>query len=333
MKLFLHVGMGKTGTSSIQQALSQAEDELHAQGLHYLGMWFSIVHPKFDGIAGMRTFVSGDPEQLRTGAQAIVREMEKIKAQTGCDTFVFSNEDLYGHVANLDPLIEELAKEVDLRIILYIRDIQSWLPSAYVQWAIRHKTRPGPIQTFRDQASRWVGTYRALAVWERKYSDFLTFCKFDKTVDVFEDFGRTIGVTIPPVKKRVLERGEDVELLLRALYNTRFKSEVFPDRFNTFVMNPNRDTVQTLEEATKKYLTFDGGTEVFADDLDDFKALGERIGVDFTSGQEKEAKQRDMDAMRARMLEYLIEVTLSQAAHMQRMSNRLKKLEEKMGDD
>ncbi len=333
MKLFLHVGMGKTGTSSIQHALSQAEDSLHAQGMHYLGMWFSIVRPQFDGIPGMRKFMQSDPEVLRMGANAVVQKMEEVKAETGCENFVFSNEDLYGHVERIGPLIEELAKQVDLKIILYIRDIQSWLPSAYVQWAIRHKTRPGPIRTFREEANRWVGTYRAIAVWEERFGEYLTFRKFDKGVDVIEDFGQTIGVTIPPVEKRVLERGEDVELILRALFNTRFKTEVFPERFNSFVMNPNRDVVQTLEEATQKYLTFEGGTEVFAEDLDDFRALGERIGVDFTSGQEKAAKEHDMEAMRARMLEYLIEVTLNQATQMQRLSNRMKKLEDRLGPE
>ena len=37
--LLFHIGMGKTGTSSIQYALDSSADRLAAKGVRYLGMW------------------------------------------------------------------------------------------------------------------------------------------------------------------------------------------------------------------------------------------------------------------------------------------------------
>ena len=42
-KLLLHVGMGKTGTSSIQKALELSSAKLRAEGVNYLGGSFKIV--------------------------------------------------------------------------------------------------------------------------------------------------------------------------------------------------------------------------------------------------------------------------------------------------
>lgn len=50
MKIVFHIGMGKTGTSSIQAALSQNAGELRKQGALYLGMWFDRLDPSYKGL-------------------------------------------------------------------------------------------------------------------------------------------------------------------------------------------------------------------------------------------------------------------------------------------
>ncbi|MGR3609960.1 MAG: hypothetical protein ACU0BN_14060 [Sulfitobacter sp.] len=332
MKLFLHVGMGKTGTSSIQNALKSAEGNLQGQGAHYLGMWFDIVDPKYQGIQGVRNMMTSGEDNLVATADAIFSKMQAVKADTGCERFIFSNEDLFGHVVHIGPLIRALAEKVDLTLVLYVRDIQSWLPSAYVQWAIRHKTQPGPIRPFREEALRWIETYRALDVWHREFGEWLVIRKFDKGVDVIDDFGSTTGVDIPKLEKRVLERAEDAEVLLRALYNNRFRHEVFPDRFNRFVINTNRQAVPKLEDVVRTYLDFDGADEAIAPYLDDLKQVADRIGVDFLGGASKSGSTPEVDGLRDRLIDYLIEMNLTQSVQMQQISGRLKALEDKIGD-
>lgn len=331
MKLFLHVGMGKTGTSSIQGAMKHAQEALHNQGGHYLGMWMDIIDPAYQGIQGVRDFLRSSPEARQEGAVRLVRHMQDIREKTGCETFVFSNEDLYGHVNQIGPFVNTLAEHVDLTIVMYVRDIQSWLPSAYVQWSIRHKTKDGPIRSFRDDAPRWVDAYRALDIWHRDFAPWLVVRKFDKTVDVVEDFSATIGLGIPKQEKRLLERAENAEVLLRALYNNRFPVEVFPNRFNAFVLNQGQNEVPTLEEAIETYLNFDQADQAIESRRAELEAIGERIGVDFLQGAAKDEGTPDPEELRRRMIDYLIEICLSQSVQLQKLSGRIRALEEKLG--
>ena len=64
MRLILHVGMGKTGTSSIQKVLEANQAGLKAQKAHYLGMWFDFVDPRYHGIQGVRDVFEQSPDEL-----------------------------------------------------------------------------------------------------------------------------------------------------------------------------------------------------------------------------------------------------------------------------
>ncbi len=328
MRLILHVGMGKTGTSSIQAALAASKESLHAQNAHYLGMWFTLIDPALVGIQGVRTFFLSSPEELEAGADRMIAAMQEIKDRTGCDTFVFSNEDIYGHVGQLGPFLHRLAASVDLSIVLYVRDILSWMPSAYVQWSIRHKLLQGPIKPFREDAARWIPTYRALNTWKRDFGQWLVFRKFDKSVDVLEDFKEVTGLTFEKPKKRVLERAENAEVVLRALFNNRYPGEVFPARFDAQVLATNRVDVPHLDVAAQTYLNYQGADEVIAPYLDELRGITEQIGLDFLQGQAKSDGAPDVDALRNRLVDYLIEITLSQAEKISRLNERVKKLEE-----
>jgi len=48
-KLIVHIGMGKTGTTSIQRALRISTKELDSKGVKYLGMWFEFERDSFVG--------------------------------------------------------------------------------------------------------------------------------------------------------------------------------------------------------------------------------------------------------------------------------------------
>lgn len=327
MKLFLHIGMGKTGTSSIQTALTLGQEHLHVQKAHYLGMWFNFVDQKYADVPGFRSFLNSGAETVADGAEKFGAHIQDLNHNFGSETFIFSNEDLFGHVEFIAPLIETLATKVDVRIIMYVRDIQSWLPSAFAQWAIRHKTVPGKIPSFREMAPRLVQAYRAIDVWDEKFGPMITYRKFDKAVDVLADFASVVGLDIPQPKERELERSEDAELILRALYNNRFQTEVFPDRFNRFIFDPGRQAAPKLAEVVRNYFDYSCADEAIATEMESFKAVGEKIGVDFTSGVSKSMAPVDMDALRNRLLEYLIEITMEQAQHFQRIEKRLKDLE------
>lgn len=329
MKLYLHIGMGKTGTTSIQSALADSKDRLLTQNAHYYGMWFNFLDPKFTGVVGVRDMLRSSPELLVSYAERMIAHMQQMSEKQGIDTFILSNEDISSHIGHVGPFIKTLAEKSDLKLVMYVRDVQSWLPSAYAQWAMRHKTAIGKIPPFREAAPRLVQLYKGIDAWKEQFPDHMMFRKYDKSVDVVADFASVVGFDIAPLMHRALERSEDAELLLRAVFNNRFNGEVFPDRFNRVVFAPGRQTAPAIKQLIADYFDYSGADEVIASELPYFKAVGEKIGVDFSSGGSADVKPVDEVALRNRVSEYLLEIVLDQANRLQQFERRLKDLEEK----
>ncbi|WEJ80458.1 hypothetical protein EQ718_16360 (plasmid) [Paracoccus versutus] len=134
MNLILHIGMGKTGTSAIQAALSSSADRLAAQGAEYLGMWFDMLDPRFRGVQNQEQFFSLPPEEMTHAADLLI-EMLRARSAAGIQSFILSNEALSGKVGQMKPMINRLREAgIAVRVIGYARNPASWLPSAYVQW-------------------------------------------------------------------------------------------------------------------------------------------------------------------------------------------------------
>ncbi|KNG92227.1 hypothetical protein [Pseudaestuariivita atlantica] len=328
MQVLLHIGMGKTGTSSIQRALKASEPRLAEQKTHYLGMWFDMVAPRFHGIEGLRLFLEQDEDAKRAGCDKFIAHMTTLAASTGAEKFIFSNEDLFGRIDQLAPVIARLREEVDLRLIMYVRDIHSWLPSAFTQWGLRHKVREGKLAPYAEQAGSLINNYVALRPWFERYGDIMTVRHHQKSIDVVEDFAEVAGITLDPPEGRVLERAEDAEVLLRALFNNKFRGEVFPDRFNRTVLHPARDTVVSVEEAVDDYLDYTATDDIIAPYLDQFRELEKMLDVPFLSGADREQKRADPDALRARLLDYLLAIVLRQSINIQALQRQVRELEQ-----
>jgi len=328
MRLVLHVGMGKTGTSSIQKALQANRAGLKAQKAHYLGMWFDFIDPRYHGVQGMRDVFEQSPDELEKLAEAIVERMREIAERDGTDTFIFSNEDLYGRIQKLDPFLSVLKRHLDLKILLYVRDIHSWLPSAYAQWGIHHKVQPGPVKTFAEDAPRLVKAYRAIALWQERHGEYISFRKYDKSTDVVEDFAEAIGKTLEPAPARHLERGEPVELLLRAEFNNRFPDEVFPVKFNRAVVNTHAAPVPRLETTIENYLDYSTVDAVIAPDREILEQVSAGVGIDFLSGDNEAPPPRRVD-LEDRLLDYMVAIILNQAQRIQALENAVRNLKAK----
>ena len=138
-------------------------------------------------------------------------------ARTGAQTFILSNEGLFGEGGSaLKIFIDEIGRQSDLKIIAYMRPVREWLPSAFAQWGVRHKTYEGPIQPFRQRAPHLIKQYAGIRAWNENFKSALTVRKHTKSTDVVADFAETIGLDISSDKRR-LERSEPADMVLQAL--------------------------------------------------------------------------------------------------------------------
>ena len=327
MRLILHIGMGKTGSSAIQAALRRSGEKLRAQGAEYLGMWFDMVDPQFHGLKNQERFFSLGPEEMERAADALHGVLRERETGNGTSIFVLSNEALSGRAAALKPLIDRLrGAGVDVRAIGYVRHPAAWLPSAHVQWSIRDKVEPGPILPYGVRARKLVTWYGGLIAWGRLLGDILDLRSYDRAEDIVADFAEASGLELEGRGERVLERGEDAEILMRALFNNRFPGHTLPQVFDRAIFRTSSE-IPELEEMAGRCFDYSETADILAEHDAMFAEFAELFGFDPRDTPREPPPPPDMEHVRARILDYLTEILFRQALKIERLEARLAELE------
>lgn len=125
-KLYLHVGLPKTATTSIQRFLLDNRDALIKAGILYPNAGLQrLAHHPLGQLFNRRNL---DWVKNVDGGELYQSLREEMEA-TGCDTVIMSTESLVG-----TPKLEELKEyfaDFDTEIVLYLRRQDEWLESAY----------------------------------------------------------------------------------------------------------------------------------------------------------------------------------------------------------
>ncbi|NBZ88005.1 hypothetical protein [Stagnihabitans tardus] len=327
MKIILHIGMGKTGTSTIQKTLAQNSFELRQAGMMYLGMWFDLVDPSFKGLRNQAKFFSLEEPALIEAAEVLFQQLSETAKTKRIHTFVISNESFAGKSAVLEPMIRRLiALGMEVEAIGYVRNPHDWLPSAYVQWGVRHKMSPGPIPPYAEKARGLVNWYSGIVEWHKRMSDILHIRSYEAAPDVVADFGAAIGVKLTPLGARVLERGEEAEIVLRAIFNDGIAQGVLPDVFDKAVL-PGLKDVPKVEDLLVRLFDYSDTAAIVAARADLFDALTEACGFDpRVSGKVRVSAIPEAPAVRDRLVDALLEVVLSQAQRIKRIETALERV-------
>lgn len=247
-RIVVHVGAGKTGSTSIQAALQANEQALSAQGMTYWGLmleqneatdfvWQNRSHAH-DPFAGMRQgLITAELQECLTKGIAAARAI-------GYHTAIWSNEAFFDHDELINPALNALADNgIDVRIVAFVRRYDTWLRSAYIQWGIKHKTYDGPIKTFEEyRRGRPVGFAHALRPYAEKFPDRLHLLNFDATNDVVARFFAFLGVAWEARSAdRLNETANQEELFVRAIYNNRREAATLPHAFDREFTNGSID--------------------------------------------------------------------------------------------
>lgn len=325
MRLIFHIGMGKTGTTSIQHALRTNPKTLSNQNANYLGMWFDTIEPTFHGVAGVAKFLALNDHEKVLKAEHFFDNITEIANKHKVNTFIFSNESMFQAGPQLAPFLRTLkSKDLSISFVAYLRNARQWLPSAYTQWAVRHKTNEGPIQDFEIFARRAIGQYEGIRFWQDHFGADLTVRPFDTTVDVVQDFAATVGLSLPITDTRHLERSEPADTLLRAAFNNRFPDKVLPEKFDRFVTNSSRAPVPSLQAMADRCFQHEGVEEIIAERQELFGYIRNSFGIDLLKNESRPSKVPDNAEMQRRIIDYLVEVTFDQAQRLKRLERLMK---------
>ncbi len=132
MKLIFHIGLQKTGTSSIQHFLHHNRDALLADGLIYPRLTdFSNVH--FSGISYHNSVAAALSKISSTFPKLDEHDISSLKIfiSQSKKTVILSAED-FSRILDLEKVIE-FTKEFETTIVVYLREQTAWLQSMYNQ--------------------------------------------------------------------------------------------------------------------------------------------------------------------------------------------------------
>jgi hypothetical protein len=331
MKLIMHIGMGKTGTSSIQNALSESEVALGEQKVRYMGMWFNSIDPSYQGHKGLQELSSSDKETQKKAAQLFSAHLQKLHDESGFEKFILSNEGIWASVGSLKFFIETLSQELDLQIVGFIRNPYDWLPSAFTQWGLLHKQQIGPLQSFRERGEVLLGQYSAFVDWINDFEQILTLRPHNTKTDVVAEFARICQVNLTALNTRSLERSEPAETLLRAAFNNRYHQEVLPDLFNRAILN-TQNKVPSMTDLAELAFEYNGIDEVIEKHHELFKYMSEKLGPEFSfsENKSKNSKRPDPVVLQSRIIDYLIQISFRQADRITQLEKDVQALKSKL---
>ena len=130
-KLFLHIGHGKTGTSAIQSALAIASDNLRHKGINY------PIDASLRDRASRLEITSGNWEP-KPDASLSDQLLSIAEKNQGDSAIILSSESMFWLIPELIKNKNQWENELDLHIILAVREIEEMLSSEYQQRVKRH---------------------------------------------------------------------------------------------------------------------------------------------------------------------------------------------------
>lgn len=251
MKLIIHAGAGKTGSSAIQSSLNSNVELLASKGVLYTGLYFENLEGY--GLKGKPAPVffdehlSNDSSNFLDFCQkSILNAVTKCKSD-GLDTIIWSNEGIFSAPNKIGPLINKISVYFDeITFLVYLRRQDHWFSSAYQQWGIKHKTYEGPVKPFSawfEGFSSQGGYFSILKEWEQYFSiDNMNVNIYELTSDVVFDFMQKLGVQYEKNNtKKKNSSINNIQASFYKLYNSLFKGKKLPHDIHGFLSRTGID--------------------------------------------------------------------------------------------
>lgn len=235
-KLYVHIGTGKAGSSTIQETLKIHHDYVLEQGVKYAGMLFEFAHEKkynWQSQTGWGELLALPQQQLDKQLGDVILDEVKYQQSQGVNKMVWSHEAIFLAYDNFAPVLEFIQQQgIDVVLITYVRNHVSWAISAYKQWGIKHKTNQGRILPFSQWSEqRYMALMPHINMWHSLAGSNSLLRNFDKCGPLLSDFASIVEVQLPLEDDVHNAAPNEVAMAMYANYNNQFNDEVLPDQF------------------------------------------------------------------------------------------------------
>jgi len=334
VRLILHVGAGKTGTTSIQETLRLGQEKLLSRKIWYLGLMLENANILYSW--QRPTTVNQDFHALPGEARVaqivtVMRQViDRAKAKD-IDTLVWSNESFFDTNADVLAALSSLRADLDITVIAYVRRHDKWASSAYVQWGMRHKTYSGAIRPFREWMKTGVPKFsERLKVFIDADIDRFLIRNLDSVKDSVADFLELLQIgTLGLVAQRSNESSNSVELFLRALFNNQLRQPALPALFDRVVgrgLYTSKSPQHFLENLLPNAADLEAARKQCQEDKDRVDSILANAGQPPLSADEIELGEQSFS--QEQLAFSLSKIVLAQAIRLERLEHTLKKLQE-----
>ena len=292
VRLVLHIGMGKTGTSTLQAELTARHRQLARQGVCYPVVGRSrnqsalncLIRPVDRVPRQFRTPDRREQDAMRAFGESFWADLRRIVERSGADVTVISSEHFFyldaDELSRLGDLLADQFSEI--RVVAYVRSPADYYV-AVTQQRVRASHEIVPPASYRIPIRRCLERHR------HEFGDDVVVRTYERAAlvgeDIVDDFA---SVAMPGVSLRRSKRADvNVSMTAEAMcIMQRFRRARFPDDNDVFNPETHRllDALERVQERipqTAPRLT--GGlarlvTENHREDLD---WLADELGVSF----------------------------------------------------
>lgn len=215
IRLVVHIGAGKCGSSAIQQFLLANRDTLRSNGVLFPGR--ELADDDSRGSQQLQFFEDNieDPSFPDLVSQRLI-DLHRVAEAEGLDTVVISAENLI-NPKPFPRLFAGLDRHYDVEIVAYVRRQDDYVISGWQQWHVKR------YEDFWDYYGRIRGRidwHRDLEPWRQAFgTEAMTVRDFARAQlvdgDVVSDFCQVMGLDVDHYQR--------VELTNRSLHE-RFNS-------------------------------------------------------------------------------------------------------------
>jgi hypothetical protein len=205
MKITIHVGQGKTGTSSIQDFLAFNFGILLKNKILY-SMFLNEANKQIlKGFGDERLMNLQQPELVKQKMELL----NDFLVKHDMERFIWSLESLFTHSLEEIQQIKNYLEFDEIEIIVFLRRQDSWFQSAFYQWGWKHKTYEGRyLIDFENFYKIWQdkGYYdRFVENWAKVFGEenikIQPFEKKQLPNGLIQSFCRLINLEIPGLDK------------------------------------------------------------------------------------------------------------------------------------
>ena len=285
VKLIVHIGHGKTGSSSIQQTLLSGRDILLIRNSlfwTYAGAWWRVEPSHWQKRSGSDIFFANARDPLTANG-----EMPFVGVPSQCDRdgvtkAIWSNEWLAPRSGMVLPALQKIAESGhEIEIQCYVRRHDKWAISAYSQWGLKHKSYDGRVRDFES----WMPVFGGRSIrfaddikpWHDAFSDKLKVFNFDAIGDVVEHFlvnNQIAGVR--PINENVSPSA--VEIAAQAVFNSKHPISMRPSEYDKVASLLRRDAGTEQPTTIDKLFPSQDALKTLLDDRrDDIATLNEHL--------------------------------------------------------